>query len=63
MARAHKYSRTHRISIVIVLLIILIAGFVTVHSIRQYYATLSDELFLERQTNMTEYGTKSAQMA
>ena len=45
------------------MLVILAAGFMTVRSILQYYDTLSSELFQERQTNMTEYGTKSAQMA
>ena len=63
MPRTKHMLKSHRVMVVIMLLIILASGCMTVFSITQYYATLSSELFQERQTNMTEYGTKAAQMA
>ena len=63
MPRTQKHSKSHRIPVIITVIVILAAAVVSGFSIKDYYATLSSELFRERQTNMTEYGTKSAQMA
>ena len=63
MSRIKAHGRSHRVTVAVALLIILVAGVLTTLSITQYYASLSGELFRERQVNMTEYGTKSAQMA
>ena len=63
MPQNERFRKLRRWMIALMLLVILAAAGLTAYSIVQYYGTLSDELFSERQTNMTEYGTKSAQMA